>query len=249
MSLIRTQEKTREDFFSFGNALIDSRDLDPVYNLLAWVGHDNPSVDLYWLTFLYMTWYDVESATIAYARHPEPVRQVDPGLQWIRFGTERRGLRTNGVNPMFASAWEHDWEDALDGDWTRWKTSCESIWGWGPWATWKWADLAREVLGWPIRQPDLQLATSTGPRRGLVMLSGLTTLDEQETYASELREASGWSWDVLETVLCKYHAHRLHRYEVGHDVEELRRTIDRMPVGLWASRLHRAHVALFPRSR
>lgn len=233
-----------------------SGDIDPVYIVLREV-HKIREWGIekrIWHTLLYVTWYHMGSAEIMLARYPVP--------QWLKdqpklsTGVERRGFRGNNkgcemINDLLESRiasgsmswWLRDLCDHADNPKERWEAIYNDFKGVknnGTWAAYKWCDLVKNVLGFPVTAPDIGVGgggETAGPVPGLVRLTGedwkRCAYDRkfQEDFYQFCR-SEGFDWDGLEemeTALCDFNTHSKGHYYVGHDIDLMMNQIAGIP--------------------
>lgn len=106
-----TEEGQRRlrDVVAFGHHLVKSKDIDPLYPVLSWI-HDKLGLDKeqrYWHSFLYVAWYNLPSAQVAFDICPrfnakgidKLIKAIDPA--WPT-GIERRANRGGKVRKHIA---------------------------------------------------------------------------------------------------------------------------------------------------
>jgi hypothetical protein len=227
------------DIVRFGRHHRASGDIDPTYPVLrhlaaAW-GLDRDRA--LWLVALYVAYYHLPAALLAFDACPEPVR---PRAGWPQLptGTERRGHRDHrklaahldayvAATAGGQAAW---WLAGLRGDavpdYRLAYAKALALHGNGRWAAFKWCDLLMHTIGLPLRCPDMLLGESSGPLAGLALLygpGGAATIAGRSRLLRGLfaAHAAPLRWDELETVLCDFHALHAGRYYVGHDIDEM----------------------------
>jgi hypothetical protein len=249
------------DLAEFARAAVASEDIDPAYPVLKRLQADLPDDEArLWSSLCFVATYRLASSIQVAAVHPEPVMWA-PNLWSLPTGVERRGLR--GGTPMARHvASVLDWvesygsirawlthgftgDKALRANWTAVRDAYGAAFGNGRWATYKLAEVLKEVNGWPIEAPDMGNDGSTGPRAGLEMLFGpvqgnarnaIAVLDAQGWGVQQyLAEQSGLSLPIeqVETVLCDFHALATGRYYVGHDIDVMLADISKDSVPEW----------------
>jgi hypothetical protein len=232
-------------FVEFSKRQLSSGDIDPMYPVLREV-YAKEEVDLetaLWRTFLYVTWYNVGSAELAWKRYPSPAR-----LDTIRLptGTERRAFRGNDlaqvhVNAMYEAVFRPHrslsaWVRVCVGEggergWRSVRSSFQSIPYGGHWSSYKWADLLKNVHGYAITADDIGVGgggESAGPIPGMVTLTGENWKRcardvglQKELLAETRKRGVAFSGlDQLETCLCDYNSLTHGRYYVGHDIDD-----------------------------
>lgn len=191
------------DFCVFATRHIESGDIDPAYPVLKEVYRSRGYTveQALWYTFLYVTWYNVGSAEIAFNRYPKPPKKgvlepitLPPKKDtdkpvFLPTGTERRSFRGNDLarehlNLVIATAQEHgsfeNWVHKLtattgQAGWDLVRTEFQKLKYAGPWASYKLADLLAHVHDYPITASDLGIggaSETAGPIPGMVRLTG-----------------------------------------------------------------------------
>jgi len=238
-----------------------SGDIDPVYPVLREVHkiRDYSFEEATWHTLLYITWYHLGSCETVMKRYPKRSnipRQPGP----LRTGIERRGFRGNERGVAMINALLDNLASRSFTDWLmscceitettgqhyakeRWKRLARdfvSVRGNGVWAGYKWCDLVKNVLAFPITAPDIGfggMGRMAGPVPGLVRLTGqdwkrcALDVDLQERFY-EFCLCEGIPWDGLEemeTALCDFNTYRKGHYYVGHDIDLMMEQIAGIP--------------------
>lgn len=236
----------------FGKQLIESKDLDPVYVVLHGAGLPDPILKRYCLA--YFCFYDMGTAA-RIAEYSDFWKGCQKAYdeKWPR-GTERRHYRgqqcldsLNSLRSVF-----RDPEKLVD--WLCFSRTFEDVQnktkemrGFGPWITWKIADILERVLGIPIDFSNASLMMYSEPVAGAAMILGkkdkkVTTQEMQAVlelmqveFGSMLappsydRHTNIAEW---ETILCKSKSHTNGHYPVGHDIAQLHRTLSSTPSDL-----------------
>lgn len=181
-------------FAEFGQHMLDSADIDPIYpvlrQLIADLGLTPAQAE--WLVILYLAYYEITSALTAFREHPDPHREApgryllhDRATLKLPTGIERRGLRQAHLMGDHLE----DWLQRFDGQ-TFFSAPRElfvltdegrhfnaGVLGAyltgvrfnGRWASYKAIEVMQKVLGWPVAHADAGHDGSTGPRRGLTL--------------------------------------------------------------------------------
>lgn len=248
--------KLYEDVKTFARAMLESRDLDPLYDVLRelYVAMDLDEERALWFTTLYLAYYNLPSALTAFWYLPlDDAYELLHGagepqaLTALPMATERRNLRIGGkvvLNLQSYLGWvavfgsqrlflRQRWGDNPERNFLAFWDTAQSVWGNGRWAAFKWADLLKNVHGWNLAAPDMRMAFCSGPKEGLQLLYGYPTEDVPtlDRMGADLRErlaADGLNldWEELETVLCNFKSLYKGKYYVGHDIDELQERID-----------------------
>jgi hypothetical protein len=253
-----------DDFKTFAKAQIKTGDLDPTYWLLkrAYAREGLTKDIALWRTLLYVTWYHLGSSEKMWTlfRFPQKIREQF--VKGLSTGTERRGFRGNVnaaafINDVLNRAATcggtlHGWIERVAGGhlwafgWNNIQVELMMVKNAGPWASYKWADLLKNVHNYDITAPDLGVgggSATAGPIPGMVRLTGkdwkqcATDIGLQcallDRYVAEGVPFSGL--DQLETALCDFNSLCKGGYYVGHDIDGM---MSNLPPNspLWLSR-------------
>lgn len=249
------------DFCKFATAQIRIGDIDPVYPILKTYYNMRGMAGerALWFTFLYVLWYNVGVAERLYNQYNYPATIRRDKLEGLPTGIERRGFRGN-TNAAVAvdylvsqignlAPWVAgivSWSDN-EVNWRMARVEFEKIPYCGPWASFKWADLLKNVHGYPLTSPDIGVGgggKNAGPVPGLSLI-----LEESwERCAEDIslqREfyVSCRLWGVpfngmeeMETALCDFNSLYKGRYYVGHDIDDLMPKMSGASRTMWEAR-------------
>jgi hypothetical protein len=248
-----------KQFKQFAVPYIHCWDIDPVYPVLKEV-HDRRGLDAdqrIWHTLLYVTWYHMGSAEYVWELSPEPAIFNPAGLPVLPTGIERRGFRgeIGKIKAIEQLNWFYHltckmslscWVDnhaALGGKigWQMMYDRFKEIKNNGTWASYKWCDLCKNVLGFNITAPDIGVGGGdehAGPVPGMVQLTGenwkrcATDRALQQELLNYCCE-QGIPFDgleELETALCDFNSLTHNRYYVGHDIDSQQEQFTKMKV-------------------
>jgi hypothetical protein len=235
-------------FAEFADHMLHSRDIDPVYPVLQRLITDmelRPD-EAEWLTVLYLAFYELTSATVAFVAHPNPAKSSilgDDEVLRLPTGIERRGLRGGRTmhehlqdwltrfdgNSFIAPALEWFGDDRYRND-SILSTYVGGVKFNGRWACYKACEVFHKVLGMPNAARDAGHEGSTGPRQGLTLFfpevkgdspAALNRLDQQTDALMAAVAAYGTTLEVeeVETLLCDFRSLAHGRYYVGHDTD------------------------------
>lgn len=240
------------DFCTFAQAQITSTDIDPVYPVLRNYFEEQrlSTEQCLWSLYLYVGSYHLGSAEWLWSLNPSPAR-LSESIR-IHTGVERRGFRGNGllalnVNAMLEKGRLQAWvEQSVERGWEGVRAVFESIPYNGTWASYKWADLLKNVMGYPIDAPDIGLSGgshTSGSVAGLMRLTEFdyhrcaTDLALQQSVLDRARHrgVQFGGFDQLETALCDFNSLAKGTYYVGHDIDAMMGQINPGSV-LWSSR-------------
>ena len=231
-------------FCKFANGQIQSWDIDPMYPLLKHAyGLKNLNTEqAIWHTLLYLAWYHIGSAEVAWKRWPEPCHVMGPPLPT---GIERRGFRANqkaydNINATLEYARARfgsltKWVGAVVGaggekGWVSVRRDLEQLPWMGTWASYKWADLVKHTLSFNITANDIGVgggSPTAGPIPGMVHLTGETwkrcatdVALQKELFQESLSAGAQFKGlDQMETSLCDFNSVIKGRYYMGHDID------------------------------
>lgn len=111
-----------DDLARFGTAMLESKDIDPVYPVLGRLQEKlgltgTRDEEGLWLTVLYQAFYNLPSALVAFRRIGWPVSRqgyCEANLHELPIGTERRGLRGGMVRDYLHGYWSAVHHEATD---------------------------------------------------------------------------------------------------------------------------------------
>jgi hypothetical protein len=215
-----------DSFATFAERMLASRDIDPVYPVLRELVA-RPDIEGSWLTVLYLAYYNLPSALIAYHRHPEPSGAIltDQSTLKLPPGVERRNLRDphlmadhiyqwlSAANGAMLSSWMWDaksdmlthlfWQifpdEPPEQNYQRVWQAVMDVRHNGRWAAYKATEVFQKVFDWPLRASDAGHENSTGPRKGLALLYG----DEPEGNSPDVIDELNRRTDQLGVELTK----------------------------------------------
>lgn len=266
MTDISTEDWIHEDrlkvFCKFSTAHVSSKDIDPAYPMLKDV-YDKLGLSLddrVWRTVLYVTFYSLGSAEIAWERYPTAPDRVEPFA--LPTGVERRGMRgqpdrvAGHLNCVLDAAqscggigrWaENQAREGGTRGWDDTRQEFESLEQCGPWASYKWADLMKHTLGFEIEASDIGVGgrgKKAGPIPGMVWLTGMDWKQcahdvGRQKQLLEICRDKGVPFaglDQLETSLCDVNSMIKGRYYVGHDIDLMMTQLQTATPMFWESR-------------
>jgi hypothetical protein len=232
----------------FGNELIATEDLDPVYCAIARAPIEGDQLAR--LLIGYAFFYDLGIAAWLSEREHfwdaalEAVRNETPsplGGRWPR-GTERRHFRgQKAINAIETLAHRYTPTQMVE----RLKLArelkavIEIVTNWpqcGPWIAFKLADLMERVVRSPVAFPRDVCLLYREPRAGLQLIaqrmgwSPMRTLAELERHFQRLLAPPNndrpCSVQEVETILCKFKASLSGSYWIGRDIHEVRKALN-----------------------
>lgn len=237
--------------YEFGEKLLETKDLDPVYVLL-WNARLSPSLLRRWLLAYWCFYHMGTSSWIASKRGDEYWERFETaaGSKDYPRATERRHfrgknaaksteyLRSVGVEGLFKpfSGGDHSLKSVM---------KYVQTWvGFGPWIAFKVADMLERLSLCPIVFDASGLTLFDSPQEGAKRLwnmegDGLPPYDSPPQNVAEwavgriLEEVPpqkappGYERELgiqeAETILCKYNSYSKGRYKIGEDVEACRK--------------------------
>lgn len=230
------------DYARFHGLALESRDVDPVYPVLRAlaVAQGLTPEDVTRLVMHHVAFYHLGSALAYYTGergklptgverrgHRDP-KQLNRHLAALR-AVERQpggytGHLATGLPADPYAAW-----GVLMG-------RLLALHGNGRWAAYKSAEMLWKVCDYPVAAPDMGHAYSSGPRKGLALLTAVPE-GNSATAVGELDGISeylcGWlaglghaaPVEEVETTLCDFHSLYKGNYYVGHDIDQMLRQL------------------------
>ena len=195
-----------------------------------------------WWTCVYLAYYHLGSAAVAWTRYPEPeyIRKQDWQDDLFYF-KQRRCFRGNThardqLNTILKMS-DGDlkgWVDSLIGNggergWTRLRAAMSDVPYHGPWSSYKFCDLMKFTHKYPITAPDIgnKPGSSAGPIAGLTTITGMDwkqVCDDNQMHRDLLEMVKDFDCpanglDHLESLLCDWQSVTHGRYYAGHDID------------------------------
>ncbi len=252
MKMVKSISNIHQDFDVFSRALIESKDVDPVYPFLKSIVEHygfNPE----WFVMVYVAFYSLESAIFICGEMPTHEDFTQPKFRKLRkevtkFGHERRGTARNvdvqcnmfdEIQTMLEYI-SHDksYAEKMFENNGSFRSAIETLPQHSGWASFKIAELFEKSLGYEsLAIPDLGLQgrdpnSTDGPIGGLRWLYGRGhTYDKgyfEHWNRFGVNLAEGWGVDIgeVETSLCKFHKLMTGKYYVGHDIHEFQELVE-----------------------
>lgn len=242
-------------FIEFANAHRASKDIDPVYFLVKEVNRlEGAPLDIVvWRLLLYVAWYRLGSSEFVLKRYPTPTI-IGEAITTLKTGTERRGMRgNNNAVCMINSFLERHGSIELyiekiahlygTKGWSWIREDFEQVKFNGGWASYKWADLMKNVCGFDISAPNIggEKSDNHSPVKSLTLL--MQEFDPKIVYkecqAPELQKvfydyckdggATFEGLEEMETSLCDFYNFERGRYYVGKDIDEMLEWVGELP--------------------
>jgi hypothetical protein len=188
-----------DDFRLFAIHHKQSGDIDPAYPYLkrAYELDGVRGNVAIWRTLLYVALYDLGSARLVWGLYPEPARLDQAYMAkslcgYLSTGSERRGFRgswlfcemvndvvekSNGDLLMWVMGAAMNGPSTMNCPvWNQVREQFESVKHNGTWASYKWADLLKNVHGFYMQAPDIGFGggnKASSPAAGLSKLLGV----------------------------------------------------------------------------
>lgn len=236
-------EELFQDFCEFSTQHLRTQDNDPIYPWFREVYKQKGFTEReqLWYTYLYTAFYSVESTLTlwdikGYCEPQEiPVDELE-----LPTGTERRCFRgqpepayKNITQALEADFFNPDTWSHFTGEdgWDETRDLFEEVAWNGPWASYKWADLMKHVMGYDITASDIGVggkSKTAGPIPGMVKITN-EHWKECATNVELQKEVMGrcvdefdvpfTGLDEFETCLCDFNSASKGTYYVGHDID------------------------------
>lgn len=240
-------------FLTFSQMHLRAQDAHPEYPVLKAYYEQRklePEQAL-WFTLIEVTWDNLRSSEVMWKAYPHMTR-ITTKTTKLPTSTARRSFRGTCrgqglLNEIYAHCWNNydhahplcTWIESQvqSGDkrqnWRNVRTVFEAFKGNGPWAGYKWADLLKNVHGYPLEADNIGVgggegSFNTGPVQGLAKITGYNPyvvardIDLQEVVLDHVREKAvpKITMDQLETCLCNFNSLTEGRLYVGNDIDE-----------------------------
>lgn len=231
----------------FGKALLDNKDLDPIYDYLA--AENRPYDHLRrWMVAYSMFYHAGVANYLAPKANTVFWTTVLNDMQpWPR-GEERRHFR--GKQALRAAKYMSQYrpEDIVNSwfikpDFRSVAAAVRTIPIYGPWIAFKLADMGERVLRLPIDFSNCTLGIYKEPRAGAALV--VHGDDKARVTEAEIEQAVEYITSTLnnlgykappwydrplnvqeaETILCKYKSHKHGHYPVGKDIEAVAKAL------------------------
>jgi len=241
------------NIIQFGDELFRTQDLDPVYVAIHAAKLTEKMKAK--LSLAYWCFYHLGvAARIAEAKTSKAywglmqTAAKNPRHQWPR-GTERRHFRgqqsidaVRELRKKYSSAEEavETWCGHNFCTFQKVSVSVQTSRGFGPWISFKIADMAERVLGYDVSFSDCELGIYKDPRKGAALaLSGDQNypITDEELKKTVDKYVNHWAGrkkikappvgnrlvnvQEIETVFCKYKSHINGHYPMGKDIQEV----------------------------
>lgn len=231
----------------FGQALLEAGDLDPVYNYLAESNYEETKLKR-WLLAYSMFYHAGLSTQLCEMSVEEFWSFIKEHLKILPRGEERRHYRGEAAVLSVNSLCRYAPEEIVDFWYTDLSfkavlANVQKLPLYGPWISFKMADMGERVLRLPIDFSDCELSIYREPRIGAAIVVhgdekepiGAEGIREAVEYITSELNAKGFKappWNdrplnvqEAETILCKFKSHLHGHYPVGKDVEAVKKAL------------------------
>lgn len=233
-------EKLFNDFIEFSKRHKSSGDIDPVYLVFREVNRiEGLTIEqIVWRTLLYVAWYRIGSSEIVFKDYPEP--SIIEREYRLPTGIERRGFRgnnkavemindfmrvNNGVEGYLHKVISHEGEEG----WMFIRDDFEKIKNNGGWASYKWADLMKNVVGLNITANSIggEKVKKHSPVQGLQYIlecdyEMCKSHEVQRDFYNICKTFHDFNGlEEFETSLCDFKSLVNGNYYVGRDIDEM----------------------------
>lgn len=237
-----------EDFVHFSQRQYDCLDYDPFHPMLAHMSKGLPLENALWLSTLYMAFYNIGSAWVAF-KNSDPCRPLPDWALKLPIGVQRRNLRGGLVGKHLEdfsrqaapigglhSFLTLGFERLLTRNWGHLQERLNGVWGNGRWGCYTLGELYQKVNRLPATPTDIMNDGSSGPRSGLAYLLGIDRdlpVADLDKHAEQLFKKvrpliktriwylpEGWyDYGMLESQLCDFNSLRKGNYYIGRDID------------------------------
>lgn len=236
------QPTNPHSFLYFGDELIQSEDLDPVYVTLVTSGLESKALKrtmlAYWCFYSLGTAARVaEHANFYEGLWRAHAEKWPHGFERRHFYNAQAEAAIKGLEAFGPAEKIVDYMTQHD-TFTEVDKAVQSFRGFGPWMAWKVGDMAERVLDIPVKFNDTYLGVYKDPKKGAALMwhgdkNAPINRDELAECCDYMEEDFKHqdapphydrvvNIQEVETVLCKYKAYYYGHYHVGKDVKEMR---------------------------
>jgi hypothetical protein len=244
------------DYTEFHRLMSNTRDMDPVYPVYRELADELhlTSAQRVWLVLAHVAYYHAGSALAAFSG-TNGLWDAGTARLDLPCATERRGHRSAAalsahLNDLARRAneimgWYQRAAERPENGWNYLTGMLATVHGNGRWAAYKTAEMFQQVCRLPIEAPDMDHASSSGPRKGLALLyeddlpqgsdwASVHHLDSlsREVVAHLSRLNGNATVETAETSLCDFHSLATGRYYVGHDIDVMQEQLNAVPSSL-----------------
>lgn len=237
------------NWFEFGEFLLTSYDLDPLYVILAQAPWDKRT--LYRFLLAYWVFYAAGPAcTIAdtsNAKYYYRMMRFGDAAHWPR-GHERRHMRGQQFIDTVAGLERFGAPEKIveymtcGDDFQTIAKHVQAFRGFGPWISWKVADMTERVLQKPVSFNNAEIGVYKDPVKGAALIGfgdqnyKINLEEVHSVYQRMLRQLKGHkappyqdrpiNIQELETISCKWKSHVNGHYPLGLDTLEIYHGLD-----------------------
>ena len=232
----------------FGADLLDTYDLDPIYPMAAMTIQDDEAM-LKRFCLAYWCYYDAGvSSYVAEHASKDFYKLMSEGLKdWPR-GMERRHFRGQAAIDSIKGLRNFGTPERVVDYMINGNTfqdismHVQAFKLFGPWISWKIADMAERVLQIPVDFSDSNLGIYKDPRKGAAFIAKVDKeypitddelddvvnmmLDEFHEFSAPPYQDRPVNVQEVETILCKYKAHCYGFYPMGNDSYHVSKSLD-----------------------
>jgi len=235
------------EVLEFGNALVASGDLDPVYIYLEEKGYKDNHLKRWLLA--YSMFYHVGVANyLSDFEGDDYWEAIGKDFKTFPRGEERRHFRTQAAIKSVTHMSEYDPESIVDYwykdlDFKDVIKAVQTLPSYGPWIAFKLADMGERCLGLPIDFSECVLNFYREPRMGAALvfagdpdysIDGHEVLNVVDYILSDLNEKDlmapprydrRLNIQEAETILCKFKSYKKGHYYVGKDIDAVKKAL------------------------
>jgi len=242
--------KLLDTFVHFSQRQYDCLDYDPFHPLLWYMGRHLGLIDkeALWLSTLYMAFYNIGSAYVAFV-NGDPWKELPDWVLKLPIGVQRRNLRGGKVREHLldfsrqalvaggpVALLTQGFTDQPAPNWRALQTTLDGVWGNGRWSNFTLGELYQKVNHLPVLPTDIMNDGSSGPRAGLAYLCEVDpelSVEELDKVAARLFKKvrpristdlpymphNHYDYGMLESQLCDFNSLRKGRYYIGRDID------------------------------
>ena len=231
------------DYYQVCERCSSTGDYDPFLPMLWYLERDMAPEEALWYSCLFIAYYNPGSAWLAFSSCKSILRM--PSVWKLPMESARRSLyggkirghisylieaarMAGGLLRFFTRGFGQDPKE----NWAILQNNIRQLPGCGRWVGYIFGGILRKVHGFPVCQPDMGNQGSSGPKNGLILLTGESTdAAADKLLKKTLKHITVHWWEhrhvpepeydygVQESTTCDFNSMNKGRYYIGRDID------------------------------
>lgn len=199
-----------DDFLKFSQIQYNCLDYDPFHPMIQHFTKNMSDEKGLWLSTLYMAYYNMGSAYIAFKNTPV-LTDLSKDMEKLPIGVQRRNLRAPGLMGKYFHLFNkqvkhfgsirtlltHNFTDDLEKNWLTLMDNLNSVWGNGRWSSYTLGELYHKANNIPVIPCDIMNDGSSGPRAGLQYVMGEVPFTDKKDVLIKLDAKADELFDIM----------------------------------------------------